>query len=251
MFVDQQGWSRRAMQWLGLRRPDRIPDARGRRYGLSKSKITAFEQCPKRLWLEVHRPQEAVVDHGMQSRFAVGHAVGELACAAHPDGIMIEADPDMNAALEQTRTMLACVPPRPLFEATFRHEGVLVRVDVMTPAENGAWHVAEVKSSASAKGYHLSDLATQVWVLKGSGVNVASASVRHIDSAFVYRGDGDYRGLLKDTPADERITQALSSRAAVVSDAPLCCPAEEALDTVRLLEAIARSAASGQAVRLA
>lgn len=39
--------------------------------------------------------------------------------------------------------------------------------------------------------------------------------------------------------------------AAVVSDAPLCCPAEEALDTVRLLEAIARSAASGQAVRLA
>jgi predicted dehydrogenase len=39
--------------------------------------------------------------------------------------------------------------------------------------------------------------------------------------------------------------------AAVVSGAPLCCPAEEALDTVRLLEAIARSAATGQAVRLA
>jgi len=37
--------------------------------------------------------------------------------------------------------------------------------------------------------------------------------------------------------------------AAVLGDAPLCCPAEEALDTVRLLEAIARSAAGGQAVR--
>jgi predicted dehydrogenase len=37
--------------------------------------------------------------------------------------------------------------------------------------------------------------------------------------------------------------------AAVVADAPLCCPAEEALDTVRLLEAIIRSAAGGQAVR--
>ena len=31
---------------------------------------------------------------------------------------------------------------------------------------------------------------------------------------------------------------------------PLCCPADEALDTVRLIEAIARSAATGQCVRL-
>ena len=37
--------------------------------------------------------------------------------------------------------------------------------------------------------------------------------------------------------------------AAVVADAPLCCPVEEALDTVRLLEAIIRSAAGGQLVR--
>ena len=26
------------------------------RHGLSKSRIAAFEQCPKRLWLQVHRP---------------------------------------------------------------------------------------------------------------------------------------------------------------------------------------------------
>jgi len=38
--------------------------------------------------------------------------------------------------------------------------------------------------------------------------------------------------------------------AAVLTDTPLCCPADEALDTVRLLEAIARSAATGLAVRL-
>lgn len=37
---------------------------------------------------------------------------------------------------------------------------------------------------------------------------------------------------------------------AVLSEAPLCCPAEQAIDTVRLLEAIARSAATGQIVRL-
>jgi predicted dehydrogenase len=37
---------------------------------------------------------------------------------------------------------------------------------------------------------------------------------------------------------------------AILTDAPLCCPAHEALESVRLLEAIARSAATGQIVRL-
>lgn len=37
---------------------------------------------------------------------------------------------------------------------------------------------------------------------------------------------------------------------ALLAGTNLCCPAEEALDTVRLLEAVARSAASGQIVRL-
>jgi predicted dehydrogenase len=38
--------------------------------------------------------------------------------------------------------------------------------------------------------------------------------------------------------------------AAVANGAYLCCPADQALDTVRLLEAIARSATTGQVVRL-
>jgi predicted dehydrogenase len=38
--------------------------------------------------------------------------------------------------------------------------------------------------------------------------------------------------------------------AALVNDSHLCCPADQALDTVRLLEAITRSAATGQVVRL-
>ena len=38
--------------------------------------------------------------------------------------------------------------------------------------------------------------------------------------------------------------------AALANGSALCCPADQALDTVRLLEAIARSAATGQVVRL-
>jgi hypothetical protein len=201
--------------WQGDAKPAAAPAAR--RYGLSKSKIAAFEQCPKRLWLEVHRPQEAVIDDAMQARFDIGQAVGELACRAYPDGIMIEPEPDMNAAITRTADLLS--GESPLFEATFRHEQVLVRVDIMTPAGSGDWHVAEVKSSTGPKDYHLSDLATQVWVMEGCGVKIASASIRHIDSSFVYEGDGNYSGLLKDAPVDALIAPVVATRGDVAREA--------------------------------
>lgn len=198
-----------------------------RRFGLSKSKISAFEQCPKRLWLQVHRPEVAVLDDEMQARFDTGHAVGELACQAYPDGIMIEAVPDINSAVERTSELLELSPARPLFEATFRHEQVLVRVDIMRPAENGAWHVAEVKSSSRPKDYQLNDLATQVWVMQGFGVQIASASIRHIDSSFVYPGGGDYAGLLKDAPADDLIAPLVEGRGEIVKEALATLEGEE------------------------
>ena len=41
-----------------------------RRFGLSKSRINAFEQCPKRLWLMVHRPELASPIWKQQTRLA-------------------------------------------------------------------------------------------------------------------------------------------------------------------------------------
>ena len=76
---------------------------RPRRFGLSKSKITMFEQCPKRLWLSVRRPDLAEQDDGAEVRFVTGHQVGAIACALLPDGVMVEAEPDLAVALATTR----------------------------------------------------------------------------------------------------------------------------------------------------
>ena len=37
--------------------------------GLSKSRYTAFCQCPKNLWLKVYKPEEAKEDASLQARF--------------------------------------------------------------------------------------------------------------------------------------------------------------------------------------
>lgn len=56
----------------------------------------------------------------------------------------------------------------------------------------------------------------------------------------------------RQTPLPER-EESIDANflAALVRETPLCCPAEQALDTVRLLEAMTRSAATGQLVQVA
>jgi hypothetical protein len=119
---------------------------RTRRHGLSKSKIMKFEQCSKRLWLSVHRPEVAEQDESAEARFATGHEVGRIACALLPNGVMVEAEPDLLAAIARTQALLACHPRRSIFEAALEHEGVPVRIDILDLAAGRGWRMAEVKA---------------------------------------------------------------------------------------------------------
>lgn len=50
------------------------------RYGLSKSRVASFEQCPKKAWLPVDRPEITQYDECAEMRFAGGN--GENSTAA-------------------------------------------------------------------------------------------------------------------------------------------------------------------------
>lgn len=188
------------------------------RHDLTKTKLTLFEQCPKRLWLSVHRPDLIEIDEATQARFDTGHAVGELACELVEGGVLVTMDDGAQGALQQTQDLVA-KGTHAIFEGTFQHEGVLVRVDIMRPDGNGGWHVAEVKSTASRKDYQIADLATQVWVMEGAGVTVASAAIRHINTSFVYARERDYLGFLMDRISDEDIRPIANARMPVVLEA--------------------------------
>lgn len=79
-----------------------------------------------------------------------------MACALHPDGLTIKAKPNLAAALE-TAARLIKVHPGSLFQTTFMHRGILVRVDVMKRLSGGGWHVAEMKSLTAPNFYHAVD----------------------------------------------------------------------------------------------
>jgi hypothetical protein len=180
-----------------------------RRFGLSKSRITYGLQCGKRLWLQVHRPSLAVYPAETQRRFAAGHDVNDVARALHRDGILIEWQDDLDRAVRRTREILARPGDVTLFEAAFRHKGVLVRADLLE-RRDGRYRMTEVKSATRLKEYHLTDVAVQTWVIEGEGLPLDVLGVAVIDPEFVYPGEGDYQGLFKTIPVADQVRPLLA-----------------------------------------
>jgi hypothetical protein len=172
---------------------------------LSKSKLIAFRQCPKRMWLEIHRPELREDSFGTEVSYRIGNEVGEVAkriYAKNGAGTEIDAQRDgYPVAISQSQALLA-TPNQVLFEPAFKAEGLIAFADVMLPDHTGGdpgWKMVEVKSSTKVKDYHHDDVAVQSYVAQQSGVNLKSVAVACVDSSWTYPGNGDYRGLLIET----------------------------------------------------
>ncbi len=200
---------------------------------LSKSKLIAFRQCPKRLWLEVHQPELREDSKSTQAIFRTGHEVGELAQRLYDptgQGELIDLHAEgVGPAIERSKSLL--LGNTPVFEAGFAAGGAMAFADVMLPVSQdgkAAWRMVEVKSSTSVKDYYLDDIAIQSFVARESGVRLTAVSLAHIDSSWTYKGDGDYRGLLveKDltqiafSRTDEVRTWIAAAQAVVSKEAP-------------------------------
>lgn len=168
---------------------------------LSKSKLLAYRQCPKRLWLEIHKAELREDSAATQASFNIGHQVGDIARRLYdPDGKGQLIDPQSEGfAAAFTRTTELLTTAQPIFEAGFCSGGALAFADVMLPIKKGrklTWRMVEVKSSTSVKDNYRDDAAIQAFIARSSGVDLESISLAHIDNKWVYPGGGDYAGLL-------------------------------------------------------
>lgn len=159
---------------------------------ISKSKFVAGVQCLKRLYLAVHQPELAGErDESARRVIEQGRQVGLVAKKAFPGGVTVEAShKELDKALLETRELLNRNEAAAIFEATFEHEGVLVRTDVLKRSPSG-FHLIEVKSATSVKPHYVYDVAIQKHVLTGAGVEVQQESLMHLNRGHVFEG-GDY-----------------------------------------------------------
>ena len=103
-------------------------------------------------------------------------------------GMLVAADHiHLSDAIRATRELVANREIPAIFEATFEHSGVLVRVDVLK--RNGAdLRLTEVKSSTKIKPEHTDDVSVQKYVVEGCGLQLKDTNLMHLSRDYVYDG---------------------------------------------------------------
>ena len=208
---------------------------------LSKSTYLAGKQCHLRLWQDFHaRDRATPPDAALQRIFQTGHEVGELACRRYSGGHLIAHDHHHVAeALVETRQLLDAGRVQVLFEAAFQHDNVLARPDVLERLPTGGWRLVEVKATTRPKEVHLHDVAIQLWVLRGAGLDVREAGVLTLNRGYVYDGVrldvdalfkfhpvlDDALALLDGLPAETQAMRAMLVR----SEPPAIAPGDHCL----------------------
>ncbi|MBR3011546.1 MAG: DUF2779 domain-containing protein [Prevotella sp.] len=173
---------------------------------LSKSRYTAFSQCPKNLWLKVYKPEEATKDASLEARFAQGSEVGDLAMGLFGDFKEVTAHQedgslDLQKMIDLTKQYMD-EGVENICEASFSCEGGYCAVDILHK-EKGGWAIYEVKSTSfpefNGKEAKLEkyapDIAYQKWVLEQCGVNVTGTYLVCLNSGYVRHGALDVKQL--------------------------------------------------------
>jgi CRISPR/Cas system-associated exonuclease Cas4 (RecB family) len=174
---------------------------------ITKSKVLSGIRCPKKLWIQTYKPELAIHSATSELNISKGIEIGSLARRNYPDGILVEHVDRPDLAVAETKTLMKSTDV-PIFEAAFLYEDCFIRADIMVPTET-CWRMIEVKSSGGVKDHYLSDCAIQVWVAQKAGVKIEQIVVAHVDTSFVYAGDGKYDGLLVEENVTETVNELL------------------------------------------
>ena len=194
---------------------------------LTKTRFMAGLECERRLWLQVHRPHDRQPPSVSEvQRMQTGTAFGRQVTKLFKGGVRIEAgadDPDR--ALEETTQALTGTAPA-LFEPAFVYHDVLIRADVLLRSRNdpSRWSLIEVKSQGNSAGdkpardrkfkKHHSDMAVQLHVLEGAGVQIEGSSLAWVNSSYARKGKIDWRKLV----SIEKQSQPVRNRAKTIGD---------------------------------
>ena len=188
-------------------------------HNLSKSKYTAYRQCPKNLWMKTYKPEEEVLDPNLLARFINGNIVGDLARGLfgdYEDVTTISSSDalDLKEMIKKTEDCLARGVEN-ICEAAFAWEGNYCAVDILHKQGDG-YAIYEVKSSSNSLSkphkdsdlmHYAWDIAYQKYVLTQCGINVTGVYLVQLDSDYVRGEELDIQGLFIKTDMSELVAQ--------------------------------------------
>ena len=181
----------------------------------TKTLYTCGSNCMKALWLKINKPEELVYSEEARGKMSHGTQLGQLAWQLFPGGTEIEfVKGEYDRMIAETRELVESGTST-IYEATFCHDNILARVDILHLGDDG-WEIHEVKSAHSVKPYHLDDLTVQYYVVAGSGIEVKKATLIHVVGTAKCRVKVDAAKLLT---ISDQTTEVLSRQVAIPAQA--------------------------------
>jgi len=160
------------------------------RYILSKTNYCLGLQCPLLLYKKANNPEELPKPTPFdQFIFNQGNLVGALAIKEYPGGVMIPGKP-WSKAVERTKRAIENKTTS-IFEATFIHDEVVVRVDILERVNRNLFNIIEVKQSSHMKEEYIPDVAVQRYVLEGTGLKIDRTYLMHLNKDYIHPNVGD------------------------------------------------------------
>lgn len=162
------------------------------RQDLTKTLFVAGKRCAKAAYLTNHADDSKLALTALERKtLAWGNAVGHAARQTFPTGLLIDTL-DIDQALDTTRQAIKN-GVLILYEAAFRFEDVLVRVDILSrETVESPWDFYEVKattyhdSDKEQKADYQNDIAIQVWVLQQLKIPLGRISLMHMNRECRY-----------------------------------------------------------------
>jgi hypothetical protein len=175
----------------------------------TKSNLQSLIQCPRKLWLEWHKPELLPSESSGLSRRAMdGVIVGEKAREQlGNDFFWPRSSGETKEDLAQEAKIKLVALRKPAVEVPLVHTDLYARADALVP-HGDAYILRETKASTfrlkkdnatpdAPKETHLDDVAIQAWVMEGAGLPIAAVELNLLDAKWRYQGDGDYSGLFR------------------------------------------------------
>jgi len=170
---------------------------------LTKSDYICGIQCLRWLWINKNDkeriPELTELD---KARFEEGYIIEEYSKQLFPDLVDLSKfkfDEQVEKTKEHTKKRV------PLFQASFLHEDLYSRGDILLPVEDNKWDIIEVKSSTKAKKIHLEDLAFQKYIYEKAGLKIRKCFVLHVNKEYVKQGEINPKELLIMTEVTEKV----------------------------------------------
>ena len=161
---------------------------------ISKSKFVYYKTCPKKLWLYINKPEEAIEDSRAETHIREGKQVGELAKQYYKNVVDVTSfneDGTLNFENMIGLTNRYLLDGKStIAEATFSTDGLFCSVDFLKPVEGG-YEIYEVKASDEIKVEHQVDVAFQKYVLEKRGLKVVGVFVVHLNRGYIRHGKLD------------------------------------------------------------